>query len=1108
MVFHNRQSSINHTWIFILFGLHCCLSLTAEVNSEEAFDFDLEAGNALECISSFVKLTKSPIVYKVSELKGELVNAIRGRLTVHQAIEKMIEGTSLVLDEEVVPGIWMIRRIDTTTVKDPKDLISIDKSSKPTTAKDIFELSPFVVESNDSMGYVATSSLAGTRIKANLKDIATFLQIATPEFLEDTQATDLPTLGPYLANLEANPSNPYDFRIRGMHTATVNRDYFLTNMTLDAYNVERITLNSGGNSFLFGLGDPAGIINAGLKKAYIGADQKTIQFRYSSHEARRTIGDFTQTLIKDRLAIRVIGLTEDHRNQWKRAYYKDHRFFVATTFRPFDNTLIRANFEKVRTDNRAELRYSMMDEYSGWIDAGTPVYNPSNSASIPDGLMPLSIDVYYPYVTFDSPSSKVPFVSTDISNLHGVQRTNLMAKTIGLYGADPIWPEQTILDEDVFDYKHESMNTGKGGYILENATIYSATIEHRFGPSLSLEFAFFEEKYENESLAYHPIWIFENYTGSYHVYIDANTHFPDGRPNPNFLRPYTELNSDIDRFEGRNTREFRFTSAYEIDLSEHTNLLKWLGKHDFTGLYSQNRLHQRDLSLNPAIHITEEMDQQIRSNFDLSGYHLVQSRTYLGDAVSLDDPTPRGLVPPRIEPKIPDVLQVSYFDDLSGKWNQYEIPTQKVVTNRSNNLRTIDTFVLGMHSFFWDDHFVSTIGYRKDRLDIDPGVISEEDSVDNLHDPSYWGTIKNGDETGYEETYTFGGVVNPFSWLRIHYNLSENFRANNLAAEEIINIMGEPIDLDSGVSRDYGFSLQLFEGKLDIKFNCFEVNRRNVNDSEIIDVGLFPILGWFEQNLLEDSVKESGRTNEWNPPPDGFWNAMNSPDSVSDVRSYTASGMEISAVYNPFPNWRILLNIGKQETVQSKRGVFTQEWLRLRLSNYEQFFDLRSPRPSIAGPTWGEWATYLLQPVAELLATEGRVSPLQRKWGCNLVTNYEFVDGPLRGLGIGGVFSWQDRPVLGYTWKTEEDPTLSFLSKMDTGSQKPIYGETQSNADVWIRYRREIMSGELEWSIQLNIKNLFNSNDPIAVVANPDGTPAAFSIPESRHVFITNTIYF
>ena len=66
----------------------------------------------------------------------------------------------------------------------------------------IFDLSPFTVSENESVGYAATSTLAGTRIKTDLKDLGAAISVVTEEFMEDVGATDALSLLSYTANTE------------------------------------------------------------------------------------------------------------------------------------------------------------------------------------------------------------------------------------------------------------------------------------------------------------------------------------------------------------------------------------------------------------------------------------------------------------------------------------------------------------------------------------------------------------------------------------------------------------------------------------------------------------------------------------------------------------------------------------------------------------------------------------------------------------------------------------------------------------------------------------------------------------------------------------------
>src|SRR5688572_26012006 len=64
-------------------------------------------------------------------------------------------------------------------------------------------LSPFVVEATEDSGsYRANSTLAGSRIKTDLKDISSPLSVVTSQFLQDTASTNNMDLLTYTTNTE------------------------------------------------------------------------------------------------------------------------------------------------------------------------------------------------------------------------------------------------------------------------------------------------------------------------------------------------------------------------------------------------------------------------------------------------------------------------------------------------------------------------------------------------------------------------------------------------------------------------------------------------------------------------------------------------------------------------------------------------------------------------------------------------------------------------------------------------------------------------------------------------------------------------------------------
>ncbi len=189
---------------------------------------------------------------------------------------------------------------------------SADKLSE----KDGVALSRFVVTTDEDDGYRATSTLAGTRLKTELRDLGSSISVVTAEFLRDTASKNsedllLYTLGTEVGGLRGNfggvgdgatPSEagallrPNNLtRVRGLSAADNARDFFLTDIPWDAYIVDRVDLQRGPNAILFGLGKPGGIINATTDQATF-RNAYSVQTRVGSFGSYRGAIDFNQVI--------------------------------------------------------------------------------------------------------------------------------------------------------------------------------------------------------------------------------------------------------------------------------------------------------------------------------------------------------------------------------------------------------------------------------------------------------------------------------------------------------------------------------------------------------------------------------------------------------------------------------------------------------------------------------------------------------------------------------------------------------------------------------------------------------------------------------------------
>jgi outer membrane receptor protein involved in Fe transport len=220
--------------------------------------------------------------------------------------------------------------------------------------EEVVHLNPFEVSASRDVGYQANETLAGTRIRTDLKDVSASISVVTKEFLEDIGATDSGTLLNYTTNTQvAGPEGTYAGvgngtsvdesgilrspagaqRVRGLAAADNARDYFITDIPWDSFNVDRVDILRGPNSILYGLGSPAGIVNGTTRNAEFD-NRGEVTARTGSYGSARATLDFNQQLIDNVLAIRVDGMWDDAKYEQQPAFQNQKRIYGALRFDP------------------------------------------------------------------------------------------------------------------------------------------------------------------------------------------------------------------------------------------------------------------------------------------------------------------------------------------------------------------------------------------------------------------------------------------------------------------------------------------------------------------------------------------------------------------------------------------------------------------------------------------------------------------------------------------------------------------------------------------------------------------------------------------------------
>ena len=289
-----------------------------------------------------------------------------------------------------------LARAQTATATPAAQTATAAPASEP---EDTVVLSPFVVEATEDSGYAAKSTLAGTRVRTELKDVGSAISVVTPKFLSDTNSHNSQELLTYTTGTEvrgqggnflgAGDSSVLDTtaytkpvantRVRGLAEADNLRDFFLTDIPWDSYNTGRVDLQRGANSILFGIGSPAGIINSSINPASFRNSRK-VEVVVNNYGSVRFTGDFNQVILPNELAARISFLRDNTKYKQKPAFRDDSRVYAALRYdlklfaTDSAHTSFRVNFEK-GTVRGNEPRYSPP------YDAITPWFTQMNKST-------------------------------------------------------------------------------------------------------------------------------------------------------------------------------------------------------------------------------------------------------------------------------------------------------------------------------------------------------------------------------------------------------------------------------------------------------------------------------------------------------------------------------------------------------------------------------------------------------------------------------------------------------------------------------------------------------------------------------------------------------
>lgn len=421
-----RQSGALLSCLALVVGLSVsCGGFAAEVSvaGMPAKTFSLPAGPAAKALRQFTEQTGIPVIFGTDTALQVRTNDVTGLFTPTEAMTQLLANTGLVASRNENTGAITVSREpqppraplapvsnDRPSLRAP----SLPRSTTPQPGEDVHTMNPFTVEGSVETGYLATSSLAGTRLRTELRDIGSAISVVTRDFMEDLGATNSQAVLSYTTNFEVagangnylgerselgqmmSPGNAT--RVRGLVPAVNTRNFFRTNIRWDSYNVSRVDLQRGPNSVLFGLGSPGGTINAGVDAASLQKSESRVDLAFDQFGSARGSFNHNQVVTAKELAILVGGLHERKKYRQDPAFENDDRRFVAARYQPavlnrggrtFE---VSADYEWGKASSNRPRFTTPIDQFTSFIEPSSirPIQLPAgtNWKNYPNGVIP------------------------------------------------------------------------------------------------------------------------------------------------------------------------------------------------------------------------------------------------------------------------------------------------------------------------------------------------------------------------------------------------------------------------------------------------------------------------------------------------------------------------------------------------------------------------------------------------------------------------------------------------------------------------------------------------------------------------------------------------
>ncbi len=425
---------------------------------------------------------------------------------------------------------------------------------------EVLELTPFSVTTNKDRGYAAGNTLSGGRVDTPLELTPSSISVITKEFIDDFGINNINQAGMWTIGFDlgtpvgsSNPSSisTYQVMIRGAQPDQnfPTRNGLINFGVADSYNTERYEFQRGPDTSMFGDGGPGGRQSSSSKRATYNKTAVSIGSSVNSWGGYRETVDYSQGW--DRFGVRVNGLYQN--DPFYQRYTPRHKkaITINAVAKLAEKTQVIVEYERMNELNQL-FSHSIGDGHNLWDGVTVNLDNSPIAGNNTAALTALGVQQFgtTDYFIWD-------FTTGTFENLKGNQYGTRSLANQSPYRipwvGNPNLPQTRTPNLPGIDKKFNLH--ARGNVAWRDAYTISAAIEHRIG-DLSIKLSVDENQYDN---------LTPNSNTSPNDYrIDLNRLMPDGRLNPEYLKPFVDVvqnrlwNQDkVREFLGLATYQFR-----------------------------------------------------------------------------------------------------------------------------------------------------------------------------------------------------------------------------------------------------------------------------------------------------------------------------------------------------------------------------------------------------------------------------------------------------------------------------------------------------------------------------------------------------------------------